>query len=143
MIFGMDADGLKPGQSITVDDGAYGYPTRYLHDVPAGEYFVQVVFHKYETFHRADGYTVKLPMDRGEGQHWNLAPGICILKPQKINPLKKGGEPIAISLDQVIAAIPEPGYDVCAAHQDSKRVVNEILGTADISERECAGARGI
>ncbi len=107
MIFGLDADGLKPGQSAIVDDAAYGYPTRYLHDVPAGEYFVQVVFHKYETFHRADGYTVKLPMDRGEGQHWNLAPGNLYSKPQKIT-LKKGGEPIALALDQVIATIPEP-----------------------------------
>jgi hypothetical protein len=107
MIFGVDADGLKPGQTAIVDDGAYGYPTRYLHDVPAGDYFVQVVFHKYETFHRADGYTVKLPMDRGEGQHWNLAPGNLYSKPQKIT-LRKGGEPIAVALDQVISPIPEP-----------------------------------
>ena len=107
MMFGMDADGLKPGQSIIVDDEAYGYPTRYLHDVPAGEYFVQVVFHRYETFHRADGYTVKLPMERGEGQHWNLAPGNLYSKPMKIT-LKKGGEPISVALEQVIAPIPEP-----------------------------------
>ena len=40
-----------------------------------GEYYVQAVLHRYETFHRSDGHTVKLPMDRGEGQHWNLAPG--------------------------------------------------------------------
>jgi len=75
MIFGLDVDGLKPGQSVIVDDAAYGYPVRYLHNVPPGEYFVQVVLHRYETLHRADGYTVKLPMDRGDGQHWNLAPG--------------------------------------------------------------------
>ena len=75
MIFGLDVDALKPGQSAALDDAAFGYPVRYLHDVPPGDYFVQVVLHKYETFHRADGHTVKLPMDRGEGQHWQLAPG--------------------------------------------------------------------
>ena len=83
IIFGLDVDGLKPGQSVMVDDAAFGYPIRYLHDVPSGDYFVQVVLHKYETFHRADGYTVKLPMDRGEGQHWNLRPGIFIPSPRK------------------------------------------------------------
>jgi hypothetical protein len=107
MIFGLDVDGLKPGQSVIVDDAAYGYPVRYLHDVPPGEYFVQVVLHRYETFHRADGYTVKLPMDRGEGQHWNLAPGNLYSKPQKIT-LRAAGAPVSIVLDQVIAPLPDP-----------------------------------
>ena len=107
MIFGLDVDGLKPGQSVIVDDAAYGYPVRYLHDVPPGEYFVQVVLHRYETFHRADGYTVKLPMDRGEGQHWNLAPGNLYSKPQKIT-LRAAGESVSIVLDQVIAPLPDP-----------------------------------
>jgi len=107
MVFGLDVDGMKPGESVSVDDAAFGFPQRYLHDVPAGEYFVQVVLHRYETFHRADGYTVKLPMDRGEGQHWQLAPGNLYSKPQKIT-LRPGGDPIAIVLDQLIAPIPEP-----------------------------------
>ncbi|MGA3178509.1 MAG: alpha/beta hydrolase-fold protein [Candidatus Acidiferrum sp.] len=107
MIFGLDVDGLKPGQSVIVDDAAYGYPVRYLHDVPPGEYFVQVVLHRYETFHRADGYTVKLPMDRGEGQHWNLAPGNLYSKPQKIT-LRAAGATVSIVLDQVIAPLPDP-----------------------------------
>ena len=47
MIFGLDVDALKPGQSFTLDDAAFGYPVRYLHDVPAGDYFVQIVLHKY------------------------------------------------------------------------------------------------
>ena len=107
MIFGLDVDGLEPGQPVIVDDAAYGYPVRYLHDVPPGEYFVQVVLHRYETFRRADGYTVKLPMDRGEGQHWNLAPGNLYSKPQKII-LRATGAPVSIVLDQVIAPLPDP-----------------------------------
>ena len=107
MLFGLDVDALKPSQSVTLDDAAFGYPIRYLRDVPPGDYFVQVVLHKYETFHRADGYTVKLPMDRGEGQHWELAPGNLYSKPQKIT-LRAGGAPVSIVLDQVIPPIPEP-----------------------------------
>ena len=34
MIFGLDVDAVKPGQSVTLDDAAFGYPVRYLHDVP-------------------------------------------------------------------------------------------------------------
>lgn len=107
MLFGLDVNGMKPGEPVVLDAAASGYPVRYLHDVPPGEYFVQVVLHRYETFHRADGYTVKLPMDRGEGQHWELAPGNLYSKPQKIT-LKAAGEPVQIVLDQIIAPIPEP-----------------------------------
>ena len=84
MMFGMDVDGMKPGQTVVVDDSANGYPVRSLRDVPAGEYYVQAVLHRYETFHRSDGHTVKLPMDRGEGQHWNIAPGNLYSTPRKI-----------------------------------------------------------
>src|ERR1700758_4746659 len=67
MVFGVNVDGLQPGTPAVVDSSAWGYPVRSLRDVPAGEYYVQAVLHIYETFHRADGKTVKLPMDRGEG----------------------------------------------------------------------------
>src|SRR5271170_5345171 len=104
LVFGMDVDGLRPGQAFMVDDTAFGFPTRYLHDVPPGEYYVQALLHRYETFHRSDGHTVKLPMDRGEGQHWNLAPGNLYSKPQKVT-IGAGGAAIAIVLDQEIPAI--------------------------------------
>jgi len=69
MVFGVTVDGLKPGQAATVDDTAFGYPIRSLKDVPAGDYYVQAVLNRYETFHRSDGKAVKLHMDQGEGQH--------------------------------------------------------------------------
>ncbi len=106
MVFGIDVNGVKPGTAVTIDDAAFGFPVRYLHDVPHGDYYIQVVLNKYETFHRADGTTVKLPMDRGEGQHWQLAPGNLYSKPEKVD-LHVGGE-VALTLDQVIAPIPDP-----------------------------------
>jgi hypothetical protein len=109
MIFGVDVDGLAAGQSATIDDSSFGYPVRYLHDVKPGEYYMQVVLNRYETFHRADGHTVKLHMDQGEGQHWNVSPTNLYSKPVKIT-IGAGGsaQPIAVSLDQEIPAIPAP-----------------------------------
>src|SRR5579859_6831033 len=106
MVFGMTVDGLAPGTAATVDATAFGYPIRSLKDVPPGEYTVQAVLNLYETFHRADGTTVKLHMDQGEGQHWNLTPGNLYSKPSKIQ-VKAGAAPIAISLTEVISPIVE------------------------------------
>jgi Putative esterase len=106
MVFGVTVDGWKPGQPVVVDDEVFGYPVRRLKDVPPGEYTVQAVLNKYETFHRADGKVVKLHMDQGEGQHWNISPGNLMSKPAKIT-LKAGGAPIAVSLDQEIPPIPD------------------------------------
>src|ERR1700723_565713 len=99
IIFGIDVDGMQPGHAAIVDASAAGYPIKSLRDVPPGEYYVQAVLHRYETFHRSDGHTVKLPMDRGEGQHWNIAPGNLYSTPQKVT-LGTGSTPIPILLDQ-------------------------------------------
>src|ERR1044071_10327837 len=58
-VFGIDVDGWKAKQIKVVDAGAFGYPRRTLTEIPAGEYWVQVMLHRYETFHRADGHTIK------------------------------------------------------------------------------------
>ncbi len=85
LVFGTDIEGWKSGTSKLVDVQAFGYPLERLKDVPAGDYYVQVLLHKYETFHLKTGQTVKLPMDRGEGQHWNAAPGNIYSAPVKIH----------------------------------------------------------
>ena len=108
IVFGIDVEALAPGRIVNMNDAnSFGYPIRYLRDVPPGDYFVQGLLHRYETFHRADGHTVKLPMDRGEGQHWNLAPGNLYSKPQKIT-ISAATAPVSIVLDQEIPAIPDP-----------------------------------
>jgi hypothetical protein len=107
IIFGIDVDGMQPGQARVVDASAAGYPIKSLRDVPPGEYYVQAVLHRYETFHRADGHTVKLPMDRGEGQHWNIAPGNLYSTPRKVTVSASSGT-IAVVLDQEIPPIVPP-----------------------------------
>ncbi len=128
MVFGVDVDGMRPGQVITIDDSAAGYPIRSLRDVPAGEYFVQFVLHRYETLHRADGHTVKLPMDRGEGQHWNLAPGNLYSTPAKIS-FSASGNVILVLLDKTIPPIPLPQDTKYIRHlKIQSRLLSEFWG---------------
>lgn len=107
LIFGVDVNNWKPGTANIVSATAYGYPIESLKDVPAGEYYVQAVFHIYETFNRKDGHVVKLPMDRGEGQHWNIAPGNLYSTPVKIkfNPLTRNIQ--VVTLDKIVPPIKE------------------------------------
>ncbi|MEM6812874.1 MAG: alpha/beta hydrolase-fold protein [Bacteroidota bacterium] len=106
--FGMDINDWKPNEPQRFDMEAFGYPIHSFKDLPSGEFFVQVLFHKYETFNRADGHVVKLPMDRGEGQQWNRAPGNLYSTPQKVT-IRNGQFPsLTIKLDQKIPPITEP-----------------------------------
>jgi hypothetical protein len=75
-----------------------------LKDVPPGDYTVQAVLNIYQTFHRADGKTIKLAPDRGEGQRWNLAPGNLMSKPKLVH-IGPGAKPIDVSLTEVIPPI--------------------------------------
>jgi hypothetical protein len=123
MIFGVNVDGLAPGAAVTVDATAFGYPIRSLKDVPPGEYTVQALLNIYETFHRSDGSVVKMHMDQGEGQHWNITPGNLYSKPQKIT-IKVGGAPIAVSLTEEIPPIPEAKDTKYVRHL---RIQSELL----------------
>jgi len=106
--FGMDIVGRDWDEDVTFNPEAFGYPIQNIDDLPFGDYYVQAVFHKYETFYRADGHMVKLPMDRGEGQQWNRAPGNLYSTPQKIS-IQDGKFPeLSIELDQKIPPIEEP-----------------------------------
>ena len=107
-VFGVDVDGFKPEQEAIVDATAFGYPVRSLADLKPGEYWVQALLHRYETFKRSDGHTVKLPMDRGEGQQWNRAPGNLYSTPQKITVAANDARTIKITLDKIIAPIEPP-----------------------------------
>src|SRR6476646_2394145 len=105
-VFGVDVDDWKPGEPKIVDQGAFGYPRRSLANIPPGEYTVQALLHRYEPFKRADGHTVKLPMDRGEGQQWSSAPGNLYSTPKRMR--LDGQSSISIVLDQVIPPIEPP-----------------------------------
>jgi hypothetical protein len=107
-VFGIDVEDWKPGEARTINLEAFGYPIQRLDAVAEGNYRVQVLLHLYETFNREDGKTVKLPMDRGEGQQWNQAPGNLYSTPTDFTFSSKGDTPISIVLNNEIPPITPP-----------------------------------
>jgi hypothetical protein len=108
LVFGSDVEQLAPDAWSELGDEALGYPLDSLREVPAGRYTVQALLHRYETFHRSDGHTLRLPMDRGEGQQWSRAPGNLYSSPRLIDFDPRQPAPIELVLDQRIPELPEP-----------------------------------
>jgi hypothetical protein len=106
--FGLDVDGWKPGSAATIDVATLGYPLVSLEQLPPGDYYVQAVLNIYETYHRADGHTVKLPPDMGEGQQWFAKPGNLLSKPQLIHLDPQSKTPVRIELTERINPIDPP-----------------------------------
>jgi hypothetical protein len=107
-VFGIDVEGWKPGEDAVFDAGVLGYPAESLADVKPATYRVQALLHRYETFHRADGHVVKLPMDRGEGQQWSRAPGNLISTPREVAIDPSKDEVVRIELEKAIPPIAPP-----------------------------------
>ncbi|MBN2409072.1 MAG: hypothetical protein JXE07_04990, partial [Candidatus Aminicenantes bacterium] len=105
-VFGLNVDDLEPGSPVAVDDRALGHPVRHLSEIPEGEYFAQAWLNVYTTFERADGKTVKLHMDKGEGQNWRRSPGNLYSQPCKIRIGPGAGDHPVLVLDQVVPPIP-------------------------------------
>ena len=106
--FGLDVDGLAPGAPALIDGSTLGYPIASLDELPAGDYYVQAVLNIYETFHRADGHTVKLPPDMGEGQQWFEKPGNLMSKPQRIHLDPATDGTVRIALTEKIPSVEAP-----------------------------------
>jgi hypothetical protein len=129
LAFGLDVDGLKPGEEIFIDESVFGFPVRSIKDIPAGDYYVQALINRYETFHLKNGKTVKLPPDQGEGQHWNIKPGNFYSKPTKVNVDPAKGETIKIVMDQKIPPIQEPANTKYVKHiKIQSKLLTEFWG---------------
>ena len=104
--FAIDVEGWKPGETRMIDATAFGFPLKSLGALPRGQYRVQAVLNRYETFIRGDGVTLTLPPDRGEGQHWNSKPGNLYSAPRLTDvDVTKNGT-ITVAIDQEIPPIP-------------------------------------
>ena len=101
-MFGINVAGLAPGQAAVVDDHAFGWPAARLADLPAGDYYVQAVLNRYDTFHLADGRTLQLPPDRGEGQQWATKPGNLYSKPTTLHVDPAHPKSFDLALDQQV-----------------------------------------
>jgi hypothetical protein len=123
-IFGIDVEGLRAGTEAIFDARVLGYPRESLADVPAGEYRVQALLHRYETFRRADGHVVKLPMDRGEGQQWNRAPGNLSSVPVRLRVDPAADATLQVTIDRTLPPIPPPPATKYIRHE---RIQSERL----------------
>lgn len=129
VVFGMDVDGWKPGTNAFVDESAFGYPLKSLAELPPGDYWVQALLNRYETYCRSDGHRVKLPPDRGEGQMWNRKPGNLYSLPVNMRLDPRTTETVAVGLDQVIPEIPDPPETRYIKHvRIQSRLLSEFWG---------------
>jgi len=129
-IFGVNIDGLKRGKSATIGGDVLGFPAHSLKDVPAGEYTVQAVLHKYDTFNLSNGKTVKLPAARGAGQNWRKEPGNLVSKPFKVSFNPDSNKTIEVNLSEVNPAIEEPVDTEFIRHiKIRSKMLSEFWGT--------------
>ena len=103
--FAIDVRDWKPGERRVIDRKADGFPLASLDQLPPGDYRVQAVLNRYETFVLGDGRRLELPPDHGEGQVWSRKPGNLYSQPVAVRITKKGAGRIAILLDQKIPPV--------------------------------------
>lgn len=124
LVYGMDIEGFSSKDKIVFKGNEFGYPLENLSDLPEGDYFVQALFHLYETFNLSTGHSVKLPMDDGEGQKWNTSPGNFYSAPKKVH-IAPGGN-VEIIMAQIIPAIDPP--------KDTKYIKHVKMKSEKLSE---------
>ncbi len=128
-VFGVDVEGLAPGEGAVFGPDTFGYPVRRLGDLEPGEYFVQAVLHRYDTFQRGDGHTVKLPASWAAGQQWNREPGNLYSTPRKIALGPGAASTVKIQLDRMMGSIPPPADTKYVRHiQVRSELLSEFWG---------------
>src|SRR6266478_14395 len=107
-IFGSDVNALVPDRAAIIDNATPGYPLRNLHEIPAGEYYVQGLLNQYTEFHRSDGHTIWAHMDQWEGQQFNESPGNFYSDVQKVHLDPAAHYEVKMVLSKVIPPVPAP-----------------------------------
>jgi hypothetical protein len=105
-VFGVDVTDWRPGTAQLVDAAAVGYPLESLRALRPGRYRIQALLNRYERFTRADGRTVLLPPDRGEGQQMNAKPGNLYSAPATVTVTANAR--LQLALTEEIPALPDP-----------------------------------
>jgi hypothetical protein len=123
-LFGIDVEAWGAGVPRAIDASVLGYPLESTAELPAGKYWVQAVLHRYETFRRQDGHVVKLPMDRGEGQVWNKAPGNLVSEPIEVLLRREVAQQIELVLTRELPPIEPPKDTQYVRHE---RIESKLL----------------
>ena len=107
-LFSRFVEGLAPGASAAIGADDRGHPIQSLRDLPAGEYWMQPFVNVYTRFPRADGKTVWLHNDQGEGQNWKQSPGNLLADPVRVRFDPKSTAPIRLVANRAIPRIDPP-----------------------------------
>ena len=124
LVFGVDAEELLPGREVFIDAGVFGYPLESIAQIPPGDYWIQGLLNRYETYTLADGRVLKLPPDKGEGQRLERKPGNFYSEPVKVRIDPGRDTTIRISLDREIPPIDPPEDTEYIKHV---RIQSELL----------------
>jgi hypothetical protein len=111
-VFGVDVETWQPGAIARVDSSTLGYPLESLRNLPAGDYFIQAVLNVYETYHLGNGKVIKLPPDKGEGQHWQTKPGNFLSKPRMLHLDAANSGAVSITFDHKVPPLEQELADV-------------------------------
>ncbi|MEP1383735.1 MAG: alpha/beta hydrolase-fold protein [Paraglaciecola sp.] len=129
-IFGINVEGFKRGETKTIGNDVLGFPAKNIESIPKGEYYVQAVLHKYQTFNLASGKTVKLPAIPSAGQNWKKEPGNLVSKPFKVIFDPTDNNIIKIILSEVNPNIQEPKDTEYIRHiKIRSQLLSEFWGT--------------
>jgi hypothetical protein len=104
-LFGVDLEGLEPGEAAVVGEDATGYSGP-LSELPPGDYHAQAVVNVYEEVHRADGHVLWLHMNDGTVEFFSVAAGNLFSDPVPVH-VGSGGT-VRIEVDHVIPPQPRP-----------------------------------
>ena len=105
-MFGIDAEGLRPGQAAVIDQTTFGHPVESLSQLPAGEYFVQAMLNVYTECKRSDGHTLWVHWDMN-GSFFNVSSGNLYSDIQKVTLDPATGYKVNLVLNKVIPPSPE------------------------------------
>jgi hypothetical protein len=104
--FGMDVEGLKPGETVVVDAKSDGYPFG-LGELPAGDYEVQALLVRYTQAKRADGHTIWVPFSDTRAQAPRF-PGNLFSKPLRARLDSANTSPVTLELTEKIPSVKPP-----------------------------------
>lgn len=107
-VFGVNVEQMKPGRPVVIDGMVFGYPLFSLNIIPEGDYYVQAFLNRYDTYHLANGHTVKLPASWEAGQRFNREPGNLYSQPVRLRLDPIAGGHFELTLTEKVPAVEKP-----------------------------------
>ncbi|MGH7524394.1 MAG: hypothetical protein ACREK8_08815 [Gemmatimonadales bacterium] len=104
-IFAVNVDQWRPGQPMTIDTSARGYPAQ-LGALGPGDYWIQPVVDVYQQVHRSDGHTIWVHFNDGTQEVVQIAAGNLYGDPIKVH--LGPGSVASVNITHVMAADSRP-----------------------------------